>query len=953
MPRWLAPSWPLIWLLASALLLTFAGGCPQTTEWPDDASGFDDHSVGKIVDTEQFLALATTDDNGTSALKFVILGFDQKRQILRVLDSKFFAMHDEWYWFRLLNGQRVPGSIEQPREGLAFANVAEIVEWARGQARLPFGMRWVADRLYSDYFYEIALRREPRKLAVGTLLHIPAREHEPLRPELWAFELEYSDAIDEAELEHFFAVLRAGLPANIADSLHYIARSPHQDRLVAELRGRQHRLADQLLTYTELAVPGEIEIYNPGLIAGRLRKVPSDPERAAAMLGEADEDAILIMSAVPDELPSARGLITAAPQTPLAHVNLLARNRGIPNAYLGGCYDDPNLDQLARVHAPVVVLAEAGALRIVPISEDEYARYYSLIRRRPPVVARVDVDALAWTIPLEGQSVAAMPDLRPVIGGKAAGFLALLEPTPLNPPLHRPSPALAITVRAYAQHIDSLRPRLSAVLQDAQFMSDARLRFLLLEGRKRFAEQFPGERQQAWLAELERQHPPDAAQRDPIAWLLVADGIQKAIRSKPLDPASAKILAADLRAHFASLAPSQGLRFRSSSSIEDIEGFNGAGLYDSNTGFLAPELQADPKDHDHDFAWALRKTWASYWSFPAFEERRAVAIDHLAGNMGVLVHPRFDDAIERANGVVTLAWTPARGDQPETSSMLVNVQFGQLSVANPPNAEGRVVRPELVRVTRRGDAITIEPLASSTELPEGQAVLDHARLLELLAVCERISARWHEVENAPLAPTQRRLATTLDLEFRLVGPGWPARADGQIEPERLVVKQARSLEPGLPPGSEAMAEQPIPRDLLARAARIDRWQCQSGRSRVDVLEVVLDAFADSELAAQPFVARVRIDAHDPVPDADLDHLDIARVSHPGLDQGRPWALELELAAAAQGPAKITKIVLDGGLLRVLGSEGRVLLEEPMPCTRQVLLDSPQGYLRALLDRSPS
>ena len=47
------------------------------------------------------------------------------------------------------------------------------------------------------------------------------------------------------------------------------------------------------------------------------------------------------------------------------------------------------------------------------------------------------------------------------------------------------------------------------------------------------------------------------------------------------------------------------LRFRSSSSVEDIEGFNGAGLYTSYTGYLHPELLKDVKDHDATIERAL------------------------------------------------------------------------------------------------------------------------------------------------------------------------------------------------------------------------------------------------------------------------------------------------------------------------------------------------------------
>lgn len=70
---------------------------------------------------------------------------------------------------------------------------------------------------------------------------------------------------------------------------------------------------------------------------------------------------MLVLEGVPDFLPQASGLLTAVPQTPLAHLHVLARNRGIPNAYLGGVLDDPNIDPLARVRAPVVGLRADAA----------------------------------------------------------------------------------------------------------------------------------------------------------------------------------------------------------------------------------------------------------------------------------------------------------------------------------------------------------------------------------------------------------------------------------------------------------------------------------------------------------------------------------------------------------------------------------------------------------------
>src|SRR5690606_25069694 len=128
---------------------------------------------------------------------------------------------------RLLNGAPIPGSRERPLADHSFASVAELVDWVRARAGPPpLGMRFVDDRLYSDYFYELAIHKQRRALGIGTLIHLAARTGEHPREELWAFELEYSDPVGEAELDRFFAALSEALPGEIAERLHFVARSP-------------------------------------------------------------------------------------------------------------------------------------------------------------------------------------------------------------------------------------------------------------------------------------------------------------------------------------------------------------------------------------------------------------------------------------------------------------------------------------------------------------------------------------------------------------------------------------------------------------------------------------------------------------------------------------------------------------------------------------------------------
>jgi hypothetical protein len=943
-------------ILALACLLL---ACPASgPKWPED-DGFEDHTRTRVESLAEFDTLASLGPTGTAALKFIILGFeDPKRARIRYLDANFYEFHDQWYWFRLLNNHPVPDTRERPIAGQSFATVQEIKDWVRSRQRPPpLGMRVIDDRLYSDHFYQIAIHREHRAFGIGTIVRLPAKPGDERRDQdLWGFELEYSDDLDLAALERFFSILRDSLPEDIATQLHFIARSPPQTQLIASMRANKHRLAERLTSYAELAIPGEIEVYNPGLIAGRLRKLPDDPERANKLLTAGDPRAIWIMPTVPDELPAAAGLLTATPQTPLAHVNLLARNRGIPNVYVGGVLDDPHFDQLSRIHAPVVVLAGAdGSLIVEPISEAAYSRWLGLSAQQRPNLVALDPSTLPYVIDLEREPPNRVPELRRMVGGKTAGMVILHA---AGVPM--PERSLAITTRAYHEHLAELRPIIEDALDDPAFTNDARVRYLLLEGRKNFDERFAGKSDQSWVEVFAKTHPPTASKRDALANLLARDGIKQAIRERPIEPRARAAIDTALRAHFGHFAASQGLRFRSSSTVEDIEGFSGAGLYDSNTGFLEPDAQK--KDKNKSVDWALRRTWASYWSWEAFEERSLEKIDHLAGDMAILVHARFDDERERSNAVLTLTLDISDdrpGDLQTTpgprASLEVDVQLGALSVTNPPPERAGEVLPEidLVFLDRADAPIRIERVARSTELASGH-VLDDAALELLLRQTVTIAERWLEVENQSLPPSRARTRVTLDLEVREVAAGWPAYTNGDVAPQRLVIKQVRSLDPGLPTGLERLLEQPIPRDLLLFADRVEKRSCRGRRAHLELLEIWTDPGASPPLgyADVPFLAHLRLQAQglDGGPrQFGIDHLSFERVGRASMQQGGPWALDLLLLSELGGVAEIgmDRLESSAGLLR-LSRAGRVLAEEPAPCTTEVLFASPDEFLRALL-----
>ena len=231
------------------------------------------------------------------------------------------------------------------------------------------------------------------------------------------------------------------------------------------------------------------------------------------------------------------------------------------------------------------------------------------------------------------------------------------------------------------------------------------------------------------------------------------------------------------------------------------------GLYTSYTGYLRPELLDDADDRDNTIERALLHAWSSYWSFEAFEERRLAQVDHLSGAMGLTVHARFDDDLEANNGVATLTYMPDGG--PDDAVVEINVQAGSVEVTNPDTDE--VEFPEVIRVTRRGGEISIERLAGSTLLDAGQQVLDDDGVGELFQQVSAVADVWRDRLNASLPAAQRVQTVVLDYEFKTMKAGWPHLVDGADPyPARLVLRQVRSLDPGLRAAARVGAHCPFP-----------------------------------------------------------------------------------------------------------------------------------------------
>lgn len=834
--------------IRSILLLTVLWGSLQChsrqTETGYGQPGFDDHVVLALHSLEHFRRLTAAQHGKLKTIKFILPSFQHRTPNSRVLymDGDFYTFHDEWYWYRRLNGVPALGDrgLEKPP---GCATPKDCTRWGRQQDIPPMGLRFVEDRMYAHQFYDMALG-EHRKVGLGALVFSEGNEK---RDAVFGFRLEYMDAPTSEEVLLFFSQLKSSLPVELAEQLVWIPRSPVQMALAKQMVSMKALPADRIISFSLLAEEGDAEIYNSGVTVGRLFLV--DDDRSA--LVDADATHILIVRTPPDDLPQTAGVISAVPLSALSHLNILARNRGIPSAYVGGIFDDPWIRQLADGYAPVALAVRNGEVRITPLSESDFLKFTSAA----PAIhfsADADWDAAPYVVAISDLQRLNPEDEAALIGGKGDGFKVLHEAVPELIPRQ----VAIVTTRAYRAHMAPLETELNALVTADVFQRSVKVRYFVLEGIEAYRRHFSSVEDALLIANLKRTSPRH------YDWGMKG-GVKARIRAMTMPVDSLADVTSELRRIFAAYPVNQGLRFRSSSTVEDIDGFSGAGLYVSSTGFLYAEKQQSEKERTKTVARALKKTWASYWNFQAFEERRHSGMDHWSGAMAVVVHPRFDDVHERANGVATFSWNFAGGYQfhRKFEEMTVNAHTGALSVTNPP--AGNKALPETVNVRATdSESPVIErdrpEVVNGTERP----VLTNDEYNRLFAACRRIAAVWRGIRNSSTAQYQSSQTVTLDLEFRVMSPDWGGFSSSQVATPELIIKQVRVLDSAPVIRDIFDRRLNLPRDVLREAVKVEQMTCAGQSTQIGFVKVWPSTGVG--LQKEPFIGDVQIVSGDKI-----------------------------------------------------------------------------------------
>jgi hypothetical protein len=439
---------------------------------------------------------------------------------------------------------------------------------------------------------------------------------------------------------------------------------------------------------------------------GFLRKVTLE-ELPNTYLGRHD---VVLVNGIPNDLSLVSGIITTEFQTALSHINILSHNRQTPNMALIDGWTNPCLDTLMGALVYLKVAADSFEIRRAGLDEAE--AFWEAREPHTPIVLEKDLET-SGLIDLANESYESVK----TIGGKAANFSEMVNlgsiPLPEN--------YFAIPFYYYQQHMiaHGLDQLIDDLLVDDEFFANLEYRTQKLE-------------------EL----------RASILGMPIDDQLVLMVEEK-ID-------------NFQSF-PS--FRFRSSTNAEDLEGFSGAGLYDSYSA---------KKDHQSKtIANAIRKVWASLWNIRAFDEREYFKIDHHSVAMGILVHRSFPD--EDANGVVV-----TKNLYNNNHAYTINTQYKEYSIVYP---EPGILHDQILTYTisLENADYTIEYLTHSN-IPElgGNTVLSDEEIFELADYCTEI--KIHYFENISTNPNCEYDDFAVDLEFKV---------DSQVGNRKIYIKQVR------------------------------------------------------------------------------------------------------------------------------------------------------------------
>lgn len=546
-----------------------------------------------------------------------------------------------------------------------------------------------------------------RRFLLGAVTHYEG-------PDVWAVEFSPYDTASAQMMEKAYRAIAAA--SYFGPKLFLHPTSDAVARAAADLpKSVPVKTTDQLFAAIDY------QPLNVGTSIGRLRFLTSEQLETDCV----DFRDIVVLDHVPNDLSVTLGIVTEEFQTPLSHINVLARNRHIPNMWLRGAFKNEKLRALDGKWVKLAV--EGQGYEATEVSNEEAEAWWEEHRPAPLEVPAMDLSQIG--LPDVGSVIDPKAALRPQLksailafGGKATHYAAMAGADIVPMPDPR---GFIIPVYYYDQFMkqNGFYDKVDALLADTAFSSaDCRVQ---------------GDRLKQLRDEME---------------------------AAPVDAEFTKLLETKLKSEY----PETYIRYRSSSTAEDVGGFTGAGLYTSKTGLLDDAKQPPLR--------AIKKVWASVWYQRGFRERSYRQVDQKAVGMAILAHPAFKH--ETASGVAQTAnsYDPS-GINP---AFVINVQLNDGSVTLPEAGE---TTDQLIYYYFSPNQPT-QYIQHSNQVPEGQSVLNAEQIRDLGDSLNAIHRFFEPAYGPPDDDPNAWYALEVDFKFDQP-PG--------TEKPILKIKQARPL----------------------------------------------------------------------------------------------------------------------------------------------------------------
>ena len=417
---------------------------------------------------------------------------------------------------------------------------------------------------------------------------------------------------------------------------------------------------------------------------------------------------IVVINGTPNDLPPVAGVITTDFQTPLSHITILCQNRGTPEMALKSAWTDDKLRQMEG--KPVWFKVNTSSFEIIENSHFQVDSFWREKRSSIKTVSLYVDSSVSELLPIERVNKNSIN----IVGGKASNFGELnkiVEQLKLE--VKTPEDAFAIPFYYYMEHLS--RYKIDVLIED----------LIASKG-----ESYDDRSLRSYL-----------------------EKIQDSIMNSPVSPELLALVNEQVaKGYF------KRIRFRSSTNAEDLEGFNGAGLYDSKTGIYQDSVKS--------FERAIKIVWASAWNYKAFKEREYFGINQKSIAMGILCHRSFPG--EKANGVVITK----NLYRPDYRGFVINAQYGETSVVNPPKG---VNCEQMICYSDKNDSFygkkeIVEYLSYSNILPDtASQVLTSVEVTKLTSQIGKIKKELYDKYKK----NKENLAYYdygLDLEFKIYGP---------------------------------------------------------------------------------------------------------------------------------------------------------------------------------------